>query len=384
MNKQISSPIPNRFVDLGVTPSSTQPDTRTVLPERNLDILRALAVVCVFIDHLTGMTPFGTDFTRWLGQAGVLSFFVHTSLVLMSSLERDGAPNESGWVWRFYLRRALRIYPLAWAIIALVLLLHIPRGSLATRWEAVPLSQALANFALVQNLALQETVLAPLWTLPLELQMYVALAFCFLVARRPSRLGMSALVATGVFLAGFFEWGTMKAHRVPGLPRLNVFVYVPCFLMGVSAYWALRRRKGAARVLPACVWLPIILADIGVASLAWSAGQHWLDRVIFSAVLGLAIPFVREAAPSMLTRVAHTVALYSYGIYLIHVLALRVGFGVLQGRPWPVQLVTVFAVLGAGSYAGYHLIEKPGIALGRRLLGGRRGTVSLEATAPPP
>ena len=62
----------------------------------NLDVLRAFAVSCVVIHHLTLTLHFYTgfmplyvlDYFRALGHAGVLAFFVHTSLVLMYSLER--------------------------------------------------------------------------------------------------------------------------------------------------------------------------------------------------------------------------------------------------------------------------------------------------------
>ena len=367
-----------------MTDSPTLHPARTTLPEHNLDLLRAIAVSCVFLDHLSGVTGYGSEFTRWLGQAGVQAFFVHTSLVLMSSLERDGAPTRTGWVPRFYLRRALRIYPLAWVVIAVVLLLHVPGGSLATHWEGVSLPRALANFALVQNLTGQATVLSPLWTLPLELQMYVLLPVCFLIARRGTQTPMALLLLAGVAMAGFYVIGSQSASRIPGLWRFNILEYAPCFLMGVLAYCSLRRAGGKVPVLPSWTWLLIILADIGLVAFAWRMGQHWLDRVIFCGVLGVSIPLVRDAAQSIFTRVAHTIAVYSYGIYLIHLLALRVGFGVLRGSPLPLQLVTVFAVLTTTVFLGYHVIEKPGIAIGQRLLRARKGAISLEATAPPP
>lgn len=368
----------------GTKPSATGQDVRTTLPENNLDLLRAIAVLCVFLDHLSGNVNLRTPFMIWLGQAGVQAFFVHTSLVLMASLERDGAPNRNGWLPRFYLRRAFRIYPLAWVVIATVLLLQVPPGSLTTRFEPVSASKALANFALVQNLTGHSSVLAPLWTLPLELQMYAVLPFCFLVARLDSRKWMAALLIAGAAGTVFFIWGNLDAHRIPGLWRLDVLAFVPCFLMGVFAYWSLRRRRGMAPVLPTWSWVMIILADIALLSFGWNRGWNWLIRMGFCGVLGFTIPIVRDAAPSLFTRVAHTIAVYSYGIYLIHLLALRVGFGVLREWPMPVQWLAVFAVLTVTVFLGYHLIEKPGIALGQRLVGERKRAVSLEATAPAP
>ena len=87
----------------------------------NLDILRAIAVLTVVVDHLVPTLRFhGYEvphlvqlLTLHIGNAGVLAFFVHNSLVLMYSLERAGGAGRGAWFWRFYLRRGLRIYPLA-------------------------------------------------------------------------------------------------------------------------------------------------------------------------------------------------------------------------------------------------------------------------------
>ena len=79
------------------------------LPERNLDVLRAVAVLCVFVDHLAD--PFTNTvgpFSAWeLGRLGVLMFFVHTSTVLMASLSRLQQGGRSGWALAktFYVRR---------------------------------------------------------------------------------------------------------------------------------------------------------------------------------------------------------------------------------------------------------------------------------------
>lgn len=67
--------------------------------------MRSVAVLCVVIAH--GLTYLGLPaIAGWSGITGVCFFFVHTSLVLMFSLERDPE------VGSFYLRRMFRIYPL--------------------------------------------------------------------------------------------------------------------------------------------------------------------------------------------------------------------------------------------------------------------------------
>src|SRR5208282_2014964 len=96
----------------------------------NLDLLRTVAVLSVLTDHIAA--TFGIAQRHplfWaLGRWGVLLFFVHTSLVLMMSMERLGL---SDWQLysAFYIRRFFRIYPLSVAVITIVLLARIPPTS---------------------------------------------------------------------------------------------------------------------------------------------------------------------------------------------------------------------------------------------------------------
>ena len=80
-----------------------------------MDLLRSVAVLVVFFTHYFDLQyGFGATWTLlWhLGQLGVLIFFVHTSLVLMWSLERSSL-QRGKLVAPFFLRRAFRIYPLS-------------------------------------------------------------------------------------------------------------------------------------------------------------------------------------------------------------------------------------------------------------------------------
>jgi len=357
----------------------------TPLPVNNLDILRAIAVLAVLVDHALVTLGYAPPFVVWLGQAGVLAFFVHTSLVLMASLERDGGPARESWVRRFYIRRALRVYPLTIVVILLAVALRAPAGLPPASYTPRSLSLVMSNLALVQNLAGRRDVLIVLWTLPLEIQMYAVLPACFLIARRETRVwGILLLIAAGVGCSAVYQWGRTPAH--PFMVRLRLLEYVPCFLMGVAAYWLLRRRAREP-ILPAWSWPLIIGADILLVGLAWIAWAHaGIMIALFCAVLGVAIPFVRDARASVLTRAANTVAVYSFGIYLLHMFALQLGFGVFRGQPPLVRLLITALTLCASCFAAYHLIEKPGIAFARRLLDradrpARTETPSVTATA---
>jgi peptidoglycan/LPS O-acetylase OafA/YrhL len=181
----------------------------------------------------------------------------------------------------------------------------------------------IGNLTLTQNLIGAESVLGPLWSLPIEVQMYVALPFCFLVAIRGTTAVLRLLAAAcGLYLAYRYQ---------PHLWRASVLVFAPVFLLGVLAFAWYRQRTTPPRDLPDCV----------------------------------------------LTRAAHTVATYSYSIYLLHIPALALAF--VWGRAlhpaW--QWVLLIGLLIALPFLAYHVIEEPGIRLGKRVSArlARRATV---------
>ncbi len=363
---------------------------RTSLPERNLDTLRAFAVLCVLANHVIMVAPFGSAviLSYWLGRAGVLAFFVHTSLVLMSSLERHG--NEGQDVTAFYIRRAFRIYPLAIAAILLVFAMHMPSSvpvhGVLTAYVRPRLPQMLANLALVQNLTGSKNVLVVLWSLPIRrLRSHAVLPLCYLAGKR-SPLAVASLIAIGVAVANVWV-----ADIIPGLWRLDMLFFTPCFLSGVLAYALLRRRRRPAP-LPSWLWLALLPINLMVGSLLavqsnsdlWES-KRWMQWS-FCLVLGLSIPLIREMQPSWFSHGAKTIAKYSYGIYLFHVPALWIGFVVLGSAPALVRWATSAALVVAMPLVGYHVVEEPGIpawAFGWRRRAGCASSKMRASTEPP-
>jgi peptidoglycan/LPS O-acetylase OafA/YrhL len=291
------------------------------LPERALDTLRAFAVLCVLADHVI-MSQIGETWALWvLGRLGVLLFFVHTSLVLTGSLERSGDT-----VARFYVRRAFRIYPLAIAAVALVSLFGMPRAVVPSGMSVIEptLPILVSNLTLTTNLTGYPDVLGPLWSLPLEVQMYAMLPACFWVARRGLRPTF-ALMGAAIVAA-------IVVPRIPQLWRLTVLHFAPCFILGV---------------------------------------------LLFAYLRALSSP-VRDLSASRMTRAAKQISLYSYGIYLLHEPALTVAFVWGRALPTALQWFVFAIVLVALSVTGFHAIEAPGIRIGKRLAGWRLRDVAVD------
>ncbi len=332
----------------------------------NLDLLRTLAVLFVVAFHLLLVFGFRPQLGVQLGQLGlwgVLIFFVHTSTVLMLSLERQeqrapGAPK----LGEFLLRRAFRVYPLSVLTVVLVVALRLPVGHFTDgRFQLVSPGAlgVLSNLVLAQNLTYTEPVVATLWSLPFEMEMYLLLPALFLFSRR----GLAPLL--GVFAAvcaASFWWLHSPRWDLFELPK-----YVPCFFAGVIAY---RSGRGQPRSLPFWIW-PLALA---LLTLAFLRHPTFAGGWCCTFCLALLIPRCREMPDGALRKGCQLVARYSYGIYLSHFVLIWLAFGAGSALPaaarWAIFLVTLLTV----PVALYHFIEAPMIAVGARLAARRRSS----------
>ena len=326
----------------------------------NLDFLRAVAVTLVLCDHLLAkfhVDRLGRVATNHIGHFGVLLFFVHTSLVLMYSLERSRMTGTR-LLGNFYLRRIFRIYPLS--IVAVCITIGLGLSSTGGHGLVTSPSpswgQAASNLFLVQNLTRSDSILGPLWSLPLELQMYALLPFLFLLTRRTRALpSLLALWCVAVVVAHFY----LRSHA---LEQLSLLGYIPNFLPGVLAYsaWSVFPEN---RRLAAYWWPGYVLLLIGVYLLRPQTATGWLVCL----VLGLSIPLFKEITTGWLCWISKRVATYSFGIYLAHSFCVWLAFSVLSGHSVYVRVAVLLLTIITLPVLLYHSIEHPMIQLGGAL-----------------
>jgi peptidoglycan/LPS O-acetylase OafA/YrhL len=215
----------------------------------NMDLFRTFAVLLVFIGHLfvfLRIRGLGD-----IGHLGVLFFFVHTSLVLMLSMDRLGLTGSSLY-GVFVLRRVFRIYPLSVLGVVVALALHVPSapwlgGYVFPGWYAV-----LSNILLIQNIAGDGSIICVLWSLPFEIQMYAFLPISYIFLSRFRSIRAVSLIWLAVSVVAALEYFV----RAGSVDREFILSrYAPCFLAGVFAWRLMARRR---RLRPATLW-PIAL-----------------------------------------------------------------------------------------------------------------------------
>ncbi|MFZ1814779.1 MAG: acyltransferase family protein, partial [Rhizobiaceae bacterium] len=96
--------------------------TSGYLPE--LDVVRLIAFFAVFLHHLPGHASLYATTARAYGWAGVDLFFVLSSYLFFSMLDREYALTGSINVRNFFIRRVMRIYPLMIAFPIMMLVIY--------------------------------------------------------------------------------------------------------------------------------------------------------------------------------------------------------------------------------------------------------------------
>ena len=338
---------------------------------RNLDILRAIAVSLVVQDHLFTYLGnpryFGVFQPQLLGRFGVVLFFVHTALVLMASMDRQWTRSgRHRFLEIFFVRRGFRIFPVAVFALTAYVVFDLP-GIISTgklRTETVTMPRFVANLVLTQNIGSGVSLLAPMWSLAYEWQMYLALPlFYFLYRRSTSAMGVLAVWGTLALVAATYYGRIGRINNAPHFWKLPEWeLYGPCFLAGVWAFFNVRQMKPKP-ILPA-IALPLGIAAMFLPMMESSDFRRFIPA---SILVSLLIPYCREIKHGWISETARIVVRYSYSIYLFHLFAIWVAFIKLSGQGRPVQWVAFWVALAGVSVAGYHLIEHPMIRLGNKI-----------------
>jgi peptidoglycan/LPS O-acetylase OafA/YrhL len=340
----------------------------------NLDLLRSTAALFVVLFHV--LLFFGVlnrlPQLHSIGHWGVLMFFVHTSLVLMLSLERQRYRSHGGSLFtEFMLRRCFRLLPLSMLVVVLVVGLDLPVAHLQdgsfVRVE-LGLGGVLSNLLLVQNLTHTDSVMATLWSLPYEMQMYLTLPALFFFAKnsRTSRPLFALWIACALLALAWARAGRADLFDFPQ--------YVPCFLAGVVAF---RLAPVTRRSFPPLLW-PVALVALTIVYLLWPTRP---GGAVSCLVLGVLIPRFRELEGKHARRALQLFARYSYGLYLTHFICLWLAFDAMRTYDawlrWGVFFITVVGL----PVVLYHSVEAPMIAVGVRVVQRLRARPAAAAIA---
>ena len=251
----------------------------------------------------------------------------------------------------FYLRRFFRIYPFSafCVTVAMILAVSPELGNPIRHWTW---SEYFSNITLTTNLTYTDNMVGGLWTLPLEVQMYVTLPFLFIFSKTRSIFFVILLWATFIPLA------ILQIHTSG---RLNVIGYIPCFMAGIIAW---RLSLSVKRVFSGKLWPFAFLATWPLFFFATHENDMYF-RWLFCIGLGLVIPWFSEIHFRPLNVAAHFVAKYSYGIYLSHIAIIQ--WSLQLSAPLAVKIIVLAVLSTLIPITVFYLIERPMIIIGGTL-----------------
>lgn len=358
-----------------------------------LDLLRATAIVWVMLFHAMTeglgrpLRPVGD-----LGWMGVDLFFVLSGYLIGSQLLREYAAGQPPAIGTFYFRRALRILPAYWVVLAAYVWAPLARESpgLQPTWQF---------FTFTENLLVDyehNRAFSHAWSLCVEEHFYLLFPLLVWVLMRRPSWEKTAVVGATVLAGGIvLRWAAWHYELRGGAVlasqpwRFVEVIYYPTWarldglLAGVSLA-ALRWFRPAAWqwAMERPAWLFGAGAGGMGAAILMSAHRTSLAGCVFSFPLiaaSMALIVAACVSPrSVLDRWrvpgAGLVATITFSLYLSHKLTWH-----WVGTAWPGLArqggVGAFAVYGlsAGLVGAllYFLVERPFLRLRERLDEGR-------------
>jgi peptidoglycan/LPS O-acetylase OafA/YrhL len=299
-----------------------------------LDGLRAVAITLVFAYHVwsyAGSSRLGgvISFFAWTGWSGVDVFFAISGYLITGILlGTRGSPTY----WRdFYVRRALRIFPVYYAVLTLLVL----AGWMVARFDlplhddalrAVP--RAGYNYLYVSNFAMAVhghnwVPLDIAWSLAVEEQFYLVFPF---VVRWGSRRALIATLVAATVAAPALR---LAATHVHAYDAAYVLPFCRMDSLAVGALAALLVRHGSAlaqaRVGRSAPFL--WTATLVLFRAFWKNADHALFVTLGYGIVAMstAATIVRivSGGATWLSPILRNPALVgvgriSYGLYLIH------------------------------------------------------------------
>lgn len=296
-----------------------------------LDILRCLAIALVLGRHMTplagsGLLAQGSRLWQRGGWVGVDLFFVLSGFLVSGLLFYEYQTRGRVDVGRFLIRRAFKIYPPFWTMIAVTICLapHVRRAKLAS------------ELLFVQNYGFGG-LWNHTWSLAVEEHFYLLLAclVMVLIRRRP---GDPFVDLPRICIAVAILCLSLRAIIAIIVPTFAPFVQVypthlriDSLMFGVLLSYAwhvkgLSRDPRLTRFAPA-----LCLVGAALLSLAF---LYPLERTTWIRVVGFTLFYVGSGAlllgalsltvpRTRLTRSAAAIGTYSYSIYLWHMPVLR-------------------------------------------------------------
>ena len=360
-----------------------------------LDGIRGLAILMVFSSHAflsniaSGnwlMRQIGGFFLH--GALGVDLFFVLSGFLITGIL--FDTLHDSGFFRKFYARRVLRIFPIYYAVLLVLVALTNP---MHLKWDGMflPLMLFAQNLRPdhIHNFHPGPVDLSHFWSLAVEEQFYLVWPAAVFFLRSPRRiLRTAAIVSTLALLARIAFVLVKDPHDSFYFIHCGTFFRADALLAGAalallyrSRHWVTLVRYSPPVFILTCIilhigfWAEPQMLNIRLRNL-WIFGfRYTLLCFMFSALIVWALTERTFVHSLFQARWLRFFGKYSYGLYVLHLIILPPvqirarAFLVahLHNKPLSVVLSAIFglAICTLAAFLSFHILEKHSLRLKR-------------------
>ncbi len=310
-----------------------------------LDGLRCLSIVAVVAYHVAGSHQ---GLVGW-GYLGVSLFFAISGFLITTLLlrERDKAGHIS--LRGFFARRALRIFPLYYTVLGLyVALVYFAERDLEVRGDFFANLPAFLTYTsnwFVQPTSDKRVIFYFAWSLATEEQFYLTWPLVMSLSRRT---GYPVLFMCGLLVVAVgAPWAVSAGYLDPSALGGRMLTSISASIcMGCLAAYLTHSPRGFAWVYPVLgrAWSVPVMAVLLAGAVAWHDTPYWLTSLVMTAlVVATCIREQHALAPVLGHAWVRYVGTVSYGVYLLHMLALNVVRKALPGQGVAVYFVLTLA-----------------------------------------
>ena len=333
--------------------------------DNNFQLIRFLAASAVIAFHCYALTDHWTDEPLWklmpelnLSVLGVGAFFVASGFLVTRSWQQRGR------LAAFIAARALRIYP---ALVGATLLtIALAAWSSTLPWRAFFADPRTHDYAWHTALAwdfvkdlpgafaanpYRDAVNGSLWTLPVELRLYVGIAIAGAVGLLARRAVWAAVIVASI------AWILARPEWFPLVPN-DKGTRGLALLFGLGSLAYVWRDRIPVTILGLIGAVAMVIVD------PWGAGRGML----FLPLLAYAV-LVVAYHPRLRWRAFNRIGDYSYGLYIFSFPIQQILIAAL-GAPMVSSPVALFALAFPLSLAlaavSWHVVEQPALGLKSR------------------
>lgn len=338
---------------------------------KSLDGLRAIAILLVIFAHF-GINNFLLRFNLKInGTIGVHIFFVLSGFLITTVLLKKKLKHGRISLSDFYIRRLLRIVPLAYLFLLVLIIISAAYRPMSSKMDF------LYAFLFLKNLPVKnQPFTAQLWSLSVEMQFYMVIPF--LLFPKINRFFILAILL------------------VVAVPLLSILCTNYPAMLTQSSRWAISLKianysfwKGPVILLIGA--MAAFLSFKGIIKLKWGAPYYFLSFFLLIAAILISTPnfclynkYLSEYLSAMMIAgvillnigsenflskilsnpILIKIGIWSYSLYIWQELFIGRFFWLpwlrwLNNYPVLVILLIKLIILFPMAYASYHLVETP-------------------------